>query len=179
MNIYKIYFINWFFMTIVLLVRRINTSLPRKKREKKDQCCWEFSKIDKRSRFSKVWCICRTPDTMTFVVDIWCEILFSFSQNRSLLRCANDRAHACTYARMHAHVSRRLRISVRPHVAGDGWGALSPARNQLRLDELCVSRNASRSYRLINNKPRTALHVARDVRRRVAGCSSCPLLTHP
>lgn len=47
-----------------------------------------------------------------------------------------------------------------PRVAGDRWGTLSSARNQLRLDELCVSRNASRSYRPINNKPRTTLHVA-------------------
>lgn len=71
-----------------------------------------------------------------------------------------------------------------PHVAGDRWGTLSSARNQLRLDELCVSRNASRSYRPINNKPRTALHVAlagsdrvNACRRRRSCCCCCWLLT--
>lgn len=96
-----------------------------------------------------------------FSLGVRCAICF-FSQNfsRPLSTREND-------LDSHTSVSRRLcaspfaRVLV-PHVAGDGWGALSPARNQLRLDELCVSRNAPRSYRPINNE--TANGVTRRAR---------------
>lgn len=70
-------------------------------------------------------------------------------------------SHRDTHVRVGGCASLFVRVLV-PHVARDRWGALSSARNQLRLDELCVSRNASRSYRPINNKPRTTLHVATE-----------------